>query len=220
MENELKLIGGAIVTLMLATIAMIVVPFMQTRQVPVPEGKLPYSAQELRGRQVYIANGCIACHTQQPGNSGAGIADASRGWGRRSTPGDYFHDRPTLLGTMRTGPDLFNVGERIPADNWHLVHLYQPRAYVPDSTMPAYPFLFDTVASAERMPDDDVIPVPEQWRPAGKQVIASAQARDLVAYLKALRRDYLQQDGRNAGSPRQSAIPVMPDPPAMSGGER
>ncbi len=84
MENELKLVSGAMVTLSLATAAMIVVPFLQLKDEPAPEALKPYSSQELRGRSVYMANGCIACHTQQPSTTGAGIADARRGWGRAS----------------------------------------------------------------------------------------------------------------------------------------
>ena len=137
MENEVKLVAGAMVTLALATSAMVAAPFLQLKDVPPPAGLKPYTAQELRGREVYISNGCIACHTQQPSATGAGRADAQRGWGRPSVAADYFYDRPTMLGTMRTGPDLFNVGDRIPSDDWHYGHLYQPRAYVPASTMPA-----------------------------------------------------------------------------------
>ncbi|ODS90384.1 cbb3-type cytochrome c oxidase subunit II [Comamonas sp. SCN 65-56] len=190
MENEIKLVGGAVLTLALATAAMIVVPFMQLKDVPPPAGLAPYTEQELRGRQVYIANGCIACHTQQPSTIGAGRADAVRGWGRPSVAADYFHDRPTLLGTMRTGPDLFNVGDRIPSEDWHHVHLYQPRAYVPDSTMPAYPFLYETMVAVEVPPGQYTVPIPDAHAPRGRKVVPTRDAEDLVAYLKAMTRQY------------------------------
>lgn len=198
MQSEVKLVGGAVITLALATAAMIVAPFLQLKDVPPPEGLAPYTEQELRGRQVYIANGCIACHTQQPSTTGAGRADAQRGWGRPSVAADYFYDRPTLLGTMRTGPDLFNVGDRIPSDDWHHVHLYQPRAYVPDSTMPAYPYLYEEIVSAEVMPGQYVVPVPEAYAPAGLKVVATREAEDLVAYLKGMRRQYEARDDLDA----------------------
>lgn len=190
MRSELKLVGGALMTLGLATAAMVVAPFLQLKDVPPPTGLKPPTPQELRGRQVYIANGCLACHTQQPSATGAGRADASRGWGRPSVAADYFYDRPTLLGTMRTGPDLFNVGDRIKAEDWHYGHLYQPRAFVPASTMPAYPFLFEEVVDAEVLPGEYVVPLPASAVPPGKKVLPTQEAVDLVAYLKSLQRTY------------------------------
>ncbi len=190
MENEVKLVGGAVLTLALATAAMIVVPFLQLKDVPPPAGLAQYTEQELRGRQVYIANGCIACHTQQPSTIGAGRADAQRGWGRPSVAADYFYDRPTLLGTMRTGPDLFNVGDRIPSKDWHHVHLYQPRAYVPDSTMPAYPFLYEAIVDVEVLPGQYTVPIPDTHAPRGRKIVPTRDAEDLVAYLKAMTRQY------------------------------
>jgi cytochrome c oxidase cbb3-type subunit 2 len=190
MENEIKLLAGAMVTLSLATSAMIAVPFLQLKETPRPAGHKPYTSQELRGRHVYVANGCIACHTQQPGSTGAGVADATRGWGRASIPGDYHDDEPPLLGTMRTGPDLFNIGVRQPSADWHLGHLYQPRAYVARSTMPSYRFLFEvreegTIGKGER-----VVVLPPGTVPAGKAVVAGPQALDLVAYLQAMKHVY------------------------------
>ena len=108
----------------------------QVRDIAPPEGLKPYSSAELRGRQVYISNGCVYCHSQQPRDRNLG-PDAERGWGRASVPGDYFYDKPHLLGSMRTGPDLFNIGARQPSKDWHLGHLYQPRAFVPGSIMPS-----------------------------------------------------------------------------------
>lgn len=190
MENELKLVGGAMVTLSLATCAMIVVPFLQLKDVPAPRELAPYSGAQLRGREVYIANGCIACHTQQPSSTGAGVADAQRGWGRPSVAADYHYDAPPLLGTMRTGPDLFNIGVRQPSADWHLGHLYQPRAYVPDSIMPSYRFLFEARNEGEVGKEDRVVSLPPGVAPAGKVIVATPQAIDLVAYLTGLRHTY------------------------------
>ncbi|MCI2811085.1 cbb3-type cytochrome c oxidase subunit II [Eoetvoesiella caeni] len=190
MENELKLIIGAMVTLSLATSAMIVVPFLQLKDEPAPAELKPYTSQELRGRQVYQAHACIACHTQQPSTTGAGIADASRGWGRASVAGDYHYDDPPLLGTMRTGPDLFNIGVRQPSADWHLGHLFQPRAYTPGSNMPAYPFLFE-VKDADRVAEGErVVHLPPGTVEEGKTVVAKPEAMDLVAYLISLNRNY------------------------------
>lgn len=190
MENELKLISGAMVTLSLATAAMVVVPFMQLKHVPAPEALKPYTSEQMRGRQVYIANGCIACHTQQPSVTGAGRADAQRGWGRASVAADYHYDQPPLLGTMRTGPDLFNIGARQPSADWHLGHLFQPRAYVPGSNMPAYRFLFEIKDSAAVAKGERVVTLPPGTIDYGKVVVAKPEALDLVAYLQGMNHTY------------------------------
>jgi cytochrome c oxidase cbb3-type subunit 2 len=208
MENEVKLVLGAMVTLALATSAMVAAPFLQLKDVPPPAGLKPYTAQELRGREVYISNGCMACHTQQPSATGAGRADAQRGWGRPSVAADYFYDRPTMLGTMRTGPDLFNVGDRIPSEDWHYGHLYQPRAYVPASTMPAYPFLFDTIVSIEVADDQYTIPLPPGAAPPGRKVVPTQEAKDLVAYLKSLHRKYDATEARDAAQAKAVASAI------------
>lgn len=187
MHNELKLIGGAMVMLSLATSALVVLPYLQVRDVPPAPGLKPYSAAEWRGREAYVAHGCVYCHSQQP-RAAAFAPDAKRGWGRASVAGDYAYDTPHLLGTMRTGPDLLNIGARQPSEAWHLGHLYQPRAYVPDSIMPAYPFLFELKAKAD--PRDTVLTLPPAYQPPGAVVVARPEALDLVAYLKSLDRSF------------------------------
>jgi cytochrome c oxidase cbb3-type subunit 2 len=187
MHDELKLWGGAMTTLALATSALVVVPHMQLSGGKPPPGLKAYSSAQLRGRQVYIANGCVYCHSQQPRDR-AQAPDDQRGWGRASVAADYFYDRPHLLGTMRTGPDLFNIGARQPSADWHLGHLYQPRAYVPGSIMPSYPFLFEVKDKAE--PGERVVTVPGRWAPIDKVVVARQEALDLVAYLQGLDHGY------------------------------
>jgi cytochrome c oxidase cbb3-type subunit 2 len=103
-------------------------------------------------------------------------------------PADYYYDRPHLLGTMRTGPDLFNIGARQPSKDWHLGHLYQPRAYVPGSTMPSYPFLFTAKDAAEE--GDTVVTLPPGYATAGKVTVASRDAVDLVKYLQGMDHTY------------------------------
>lgn len=187
MENEIKLLTGAMVALALATSTLVVVPFLQISRVKPPEGLKPYTSAQLRGRDQYISNGCIYCHSQQPRDI-AQAPDAKRGWGRASVAGDYFYDTPHLLGTMRTGPDLFNIGARQPSADWHLGHLYQPRAYTRGSIMPSYPYLFEIKDVAE--PGDRVITLPTGYNPAGKIVVAKPEALDLVQYLQALDHTY------------------------------
>jgi cytochrome c oxidase cbb3-type subunit 2 len=187
------------VSLAVATAALVVLPYMEVRDITPPEGLKPYTSAQLRGRDVYIASGCVYCHTQQPRDRNLG-PDHERGWGRASVPGDYVYDKPHLLGSMRTGPDLFNIGARQPSKDWHLGHLYQPRAYVPGSIMPAYPYLFETKAAAE--PGDEVVKLPPGHGPAGKVVVARPEALDLVKYLQGLDHTY----------------PVLPAPPRSAAG--
>jgi cytochrome c oxidase cbb3-type subunit 2 len=193
MNDELKLLSGAMVTLALATSALVVVPFLQLKAVEPPKGLKPYTSAQLRGREVYIANGCIYCHSQQPRDR-AFAPDDKRGWGRASVAGDYHYDKPHLLGTMRTGPDLFNIGARQPSQDWHLGHLYQPRAYTPGSVMPAYPFLFEVKEKAE--PGDRVLTLPPGYKPPGKVVVARQEALDLVTYMQGLDHTYPVFEGK------------------------
>jgi cytochrome c oxidase cbb3-type subunit 2 len=187
MQDELKLLGGAMITLALATSALVIVPFLQLRAVAAPSALKPYSSAQLRGRDQYIKNGCIYCHSQQPRDQ-AQAPDDKRGWGRASVAADYAYDKPHLLGTMRTGPDLFNIGARQPSADWHLGHMFQPRAYTPGSIMPAYPFMFDIKDAAE--PGDRIVNLPAGYQPAGKVVVAKAEVLDLVAYLQGMDHTY------------------------------
>ena len=210
MENEVKLAAGAMVTLGLATAALVVLPYIQVRDVKPPEGLKPYTSAELRGRASYIANGCVYCHTQQPRDKSFG-PDAERGWGRATVPADYSYDRPHLLGSMRTGPDLMNIGVRQPSRDWHLGHLYQPRAYVPGSILPSYPYLFDIKNKAEA--GDEVLKLPPGYTPAGKVVVATPEALDLVKYLQSLNRSYPvlppePKDAAGAAAPAPASAPA------------
>lgn len=187
MQDELKLLGGAMVTLALATSALVVVPHIQLSKAEAPAALKPYTAAQLRGRASYISNGCVYCHSQQPRDK-MQAPDDKRGWGRASVAADYYYDKPHLLGTMRTGPDLFNIGARQPSADWHLGHMYQPRAYTRGSIMPSYPYLFDIKDAAEA--GDRVLTLPPGYNPAGKIVVAKPEVLDLVAYLQGLDHTY------------------------------
>lgn len=191
MENEVKLASGAMLALTVATTALVVMPYVQARDTTPPPQLKPYTSAELRGRSVYIANGCVYCHSQQPRDRKL-APDAERGWGRASVPGDYFYDKPHLLGSMRTGPDLLNIGVRQPSKDWHLGHLYQPRAYVPESIMPAYPYLFAIKDAKEAQAEgDQPLQLPPGYGPQwGQVVVPTPEAQDLVKYLQSLKRNY------------------------------
>ncbi|MDI1239838.1 MAG: cbb3-type cytochrome c oxidase subunit II [Polaromonas sp.] len=191
MDNEIKLVSGAMVALAVATAALVVMPYMEVRDIQPPPGLKPYTSAELRGRAVYIANGCVYCHSQQPRDRKFG-PDFERGWGRASVPADYIYDKPHLLGSMRTGPDLFNIAARQPSKDWHLGHLYQPRAYVPGSIMPAYPFLFTVKDAKEAEKEGEpTLSLPPAYGPnVGQVVVPTPEALDLVRYLLALNHTY------------------------------
>lgn len=114
-----------------------IVPLMFQSQVTQPvEGLKPYTALQLEGRDVYIREGCYNCHSQmiRPFR-----AETER-YGPYSVAGEFVYDRPFQWGSKRTGPDLARVGGRY-TDEWHRVHLINPRDVVPESNMPGYPWL-------------------------------------------------------------------------------
>ena len=189
-----------------ATLLLVIFPAIQIGRDARPPGLRPYTAQEARGRVQYIAEGCISCHSQQPRSSDQ-APDDERGWGRASVAADYAFDRPHLLGTMRSGPDLLNVGARLPSASWHLTHFYQPRSIFDWSLMPAYPYMFEIKMRA--VAGDVVVWVPPEYRPKAGIVVAKPEALDLVAYLLSLDRTYpapvngVRDDGYSRkGSPR------------------
>ena len=186
--DDMRLVVGAMLILSLATALLVVMPYMLLKDTQPPPGLKPYNNQQLIGRQSYIANGCIYCHSQQPRDI-AQAPDSLRGWGRASVAADYAYDTPHLLGTMRTGPDLLNIGARQPSRDWHLGHLYAPRAYTPGSIMPAYPYLFEVRQGAAK-PDDVVVNLPPAFAKPGQVVVAKPEARALVDYLISLDRTY------------------------------
>ncbi len=145
---------------------------------------------ERRGKRLYEANGCLYCHSQQIRSTTFGNnADIARGWGRRrSVARDYVNDQPVLLGTMRTGPDLANVGQRWSAD-WHHKHLYNPRMMVPKSIMPALRFLYAVRPMENGQPNPEAVALTGGWAaeiPEGSEVVPTEDARALVAYLLSL----------------------------------
>lgn len=160
---------------------------------PLPSAQ-PMTDLEKHGLGVYIAEGCVACHTQQ-----VRPLDMDQVWGRAAVPGDYAYVEPlgpwspyapALLGSSRTGPDLTNVGARQASETWQYMHLYNPRMVVPDSVMPAYPWLFEVVTDAGA--DDVVVPASGEYAPAAGQVVPTEDGAALVAYLLSLQQAPLE----------------------------
>ncbi len=161
--------------------------FQKSTTEPV-QGLKPYGALQLVGRDVYIREGCVNCHSQmiRPFR-----AETER-YGHYSVAGEFVYDRPFLWGSKRTGPDLARVGGRY-SDEWHRVHLMNPRDLVPESNMPGYPWLAKAAADdgtvGRRMTvlrklghpytDEDVAKAPE--------VLKDRTEMDaLIAYLQVL----------------------------------
>jgi cytochrome c oxidase cbb3-type subunit 2 len=188
MTRALGIIAAAAMILLFAALMIVVMPAVQLQASSrPPEGLEPYSEQAARGREVYVSLGCVYCHSQQPRDP-AVAPDATRGWGRPAVPGDYAYDSPHLLGTMRTGPDLLNIGARQPSVDWHLTHLYNPRAVMARSIMPSYPFLFEI--RPQPLDGDVVVKLPPGHAPESGVVVARRDALDLVQYLLELDRTY------------------------------
>ena len=116
--------------------------FQKSTTEPIP-GLKPYTALQLTGRDIYIREGCVGCHSQmiRPFR-----AETER-YGHFSVAGEFVYDRPCLWGSKRTGPDLHRVGGRY-SDEWHYTHLMNPRDVVPESNMPSYKWLADSQADA------------------------------------------------------------------------
>ncbi len=177
---------GGTSTITLSIFLFVLAPRIQVSAIDkeAVSAQLPYTEMELRGRNSYIENGCVYCHSQQVRDPVAG-ADKQFGWGRPSLPSDYIYDKPHLLGTMRTGPDLSNIGTRQPSRDWHHLHLYAPRGLVEWSIMPGFPFMYEVVTSADS-PKSGAIRIPsktDQW------IVPGDEAESLVSYLMSLKRD-------------------------------
>jgi cytochrome c oxidase cbb3-type subunit 2 len=138
------------------------------------------------GAEVYRNLGCAECHTQQVRPKGQG-SDYERGWGqRRSVAQDYLQDYPVLLGSLRVGPDLANVGARQPDAAVQLQHLYKPKLTQADSSMPPYPFLFEKrKLVAGQKPSPEALQIP--GAPTDIEIVPKPEAHALVAYLLSLR---------------------------------
>jgi cytochrome c oxidase cbb3-type subunit II len=174
------IVAVAALVFLVLTLVMAVLPGLREQAASAPAGAAAREGEAERGRQVYMREGCGFCHSQF-------VRDLpmDRPYGRPSRAADYALEDPPMLGTQRTGPDLADVGTRQPSEAWHLIHLYDPRAVVPQSVMPAYRWYF--VEKDQAAAGDVVAPVPAASAPRGKVVVAGPEARALVRYLLSLK---------------------------------
>ena len=198
MNRTLIIYLGILSTVMFSSLGLVFIPdnlLFNLKPVKDDQGNLrPIElwGAAAEGREIYISMGCIYCHSQQVRPEGFG-ADIERGWGsRRSLAVDYIYDSPHLLGTMRTGPDLLNIGARQPDENWHYQHLYAPTLTSPGSIMAPFPFLFEmrTLDPPGSQPPADAVRMPTGSLPEGRYIVPTQRAKALVTYLKSLSRGY------------------------------
>jgi cytochrome c oxidase cbb3-type subunit 2 len=166
-----------------------IVPLFFQRSTTEPvSGLKPYSPLQLTGRDIYIREGCNNCHSQmiRPFR-----AETER-YGHYSVAGEFVYDHPFLWGSKRTGPDLARVGGRY-SDEWHQLHLNQPRDVVPESNMPGYPWLAQAPADAAlieaKMKALRMVGVPysdEQIGKAREELQGKTESDALIAYLQGL----------------------------------
>jgi cytochrome c oxidase cbb3-type subunit 2 len=186
-----------------------IVPLMFTAETiePVP-GVEPYPPLQLAGRDVYVREGCYNCHSQMIRT----LRFETERYGPYSLAGESVYDRPFQWGSKRTGPDLARVGGRY-SDEWHRVHLLDPRDVVPESNMPSYPWLADAPVDIDlvrrKMRALQALGDPyseQQIEDAATQVFGRTELDAVVAYLQGL--------GRHAAGRAPTVAPAPPAPVA------
>ena len=182
------MLGLVLAVISLGGLAEIVPLFWQDAVVkPVPNLR-PLTALELEGRDIYIREGCVGCHSQMIRKLAPEVAR----YGPHSRSGESIWDHPFLWGSKRTGPDLARVGKRY-SDEWHRVHLIDPRAVVPESNMPGFPWLaeseLDGEDTADKMRALQTLGVPYEEAAiegAADSVRGKTELVALIAYLQQL----------------------------------
>ncbi|MDP1532458.1 MAG: cytochrome-c oxidase, cbb3-type subunit II [Burkholderiales bacterium] len=187
-KNLGLLIVLIIVAISFGGLVQIVPLFFQKSTTQPVSGLKPYTALQLSGRDVYVREGCYNCHSQmiRPFR-----AETER-YGHYSVAGEFVYDRPFQWGSKRTGPDLARVGGRY-SDEWHRVHLINPRDLVPESNMPAYPWLataaIDPASVAPKLRALRRLGVPytdEDIEKSAESVKGKTEMDALIAYLQGL----------------------------------
>ncbi|MFC2506547.1 MAG: cytochrome-c oxidase, cbb3-type subunit II [Kingella sp. (in: b-proteobacteria)] len=178
-------------TVLVISVGLLVqaVPLFFTKEVITPtQGVKPYNALQVAGRDIFVREGCYNCHSQmiRPFR-----AETER-YGHYSVAGESVYDHPFQWGSKRTGPDLARVGGRY-SDEWHRIHLLNPREVVPESNMPAFPWLarnkVDATEVVSHMKALQKVGVPytdEDFKKATEEVANKSELDAVVAYLQGL----------------------------------
>jgi cytochrome c oxidase cbb3-type subunit 2 len=197
-KNVGWLIVATIIVVSIAGLVQIVPLFFQHTTTEPSPGVVPYTALRLAGRDIYQREGCVGCHSQQIRT----LRSEVERYGPYSLAGESVFDRPFLWGSKRTGPDLARVGARY-SDDWHRIHLRNPRDVVPESNMPGYPWLQKSAANASSIQSHMVamrrLGVPytdEMIAEAPKELEGKTEEDALIAYLQGLgiNRRYIMVD--------------------------
>lgn len=222
MSRSTKLFIGLFASFAVSCVATVLIPQAQLGglqpQFTDDEGKItdiyPIDTNGVaeQGRQVYISQGCIYCHTQQVRDSHMGT-DLERGWGvRRTVARDYIYNTPALLGSTRLGPDLANVGSKewrnedkldtakpVKRDAaWHYLHLYSPRTIVSGSNHPPYRYLFEKRKITGERPQNALNLIGTDMPEEGYAIVPTSEAQQLVGYLQSLDRSFALPEAKNA----------------------
>lgn len=184
-----------VVVISLGGLVQIVPLMFRATMVEPAEGVEVYSARELAGRDIYVREGCYSCHSQMV----RPFRSETERYGHYSVAGEFVYDRPFQWGSKRTGPDLARVGGKY-SDDWQRLHLIDPRAVVPESNMPAYPWLaerlVDPATVQQRMRALQRLGDPytdEQIEAAFDELVGVTELDAMVAYLQGLGRDWTGQ---------------------------
>jgi cytochrome c oxidase cbb3-type subunit 2 len=187
-KNVGWLIIATIIVVSIAGLVQIVPLFFQHTTTEPSPGVVPYTALRLAGRDIYQREGCVGCHSQQIRT----LRSEVERYGPYSLAGESVFDRPFLWGSKRTGPDLARVGARY-SDDWHRIHLRNPRDVVPESNMPGYPWLQKNAANTSSIQSHMMamrrLGVPytdEMIAEAPKELEGKTEEDALIAYLQGL----------------------------------
>ena len=186
--NNFLMIVLILLVLLVGGLVEIVPLFFQKSTTEPLKGVLPYTALQLAGRDIYTREGCYNCHSQmiRP------LRAETLRYGHYSVAGESVYDHPFQWGSKRTGPDLARVGGKY-SDEWHRIHLVNPRDLVPESNMPAYPWLEKALVDAESLPMHmkalRLVGVPytdPQIAAASAEVKGKTELEATIAYLQVL----------------------------------
>src|SRR5919108_3859386 len=148
-RNSLILLIGILLVVSIGGIVQIAPLFWVESTIEKVKGMRPYTPLEQAGRDIYVREGCYGCHSQMIRT----LRDEVERYGHYSLAAESMYDHPFQWGSKRTGPDLARVGAKY-SDDWHVRHLIDPRAIVPQSVMPGYPFLAGTEVDAASIADN------------------------------------------------------------------
>jgi cytochrome c oxidase cbb3-type subunit 2 len=210
-KNSILLVIGILIVIAIGGIVEIAPLFYLKSTIETVQGMRPYTPLELAGRNIYVREGCYLCHSQMI----RALRDEVERYGHYSLAAESMYDHPFQWGSKRTGPDLARVGGKY-SDEWHVAHLIDPRAVVPQSVMPGYPFLAETDLDyhdiAAHLSTNRAVGVPysaDQIANAAADLKAQASPDDagvkdfLARYPKANVRDF---DGRHGRITEMDAI--------------